>query len=133
MSGTFSGNTSCKAKTNVHGNKILALLTVLACVVTLFSGCGKPFSIVGSWENKGPGTYGQAYEPGKLIQFGSNGKCNLWSPSDKYALKKESNGSYKLVINGLLGGGGVFDVQVKDNDHITLTKGNITLNFERAG
>ncbi|WEV66771.1 hypothetical protein OZX72_05745 [Bifidobacterium sp. ESL0769] len=133
MSGTISGNTDCNAKIGTHNSKILALLTVLVCVVTLLGGCGKPFSIVGSWENEGPGTYGQAYEQGKLIQFGSNGKCNLWSPSDKYALKKESDGSYKLIVNGLLGGGGEFDVQVKDNDHITLTKGNITLNFERVG
>ncbi|WEV69956.1 hypothetical protein OZX73_03600 [Bifidobacterium sp. ESL0775] len=117
-----------------HQNKVIALLAIFACLLMMVGGCGeKPFSIEGSWENEGPGTYGQAYEKGKLIQFGSNGRCNLWSPSDKYALKKESDGSYKLIVNGLLGGGGEFNVQVKDNDHITLTKGNITLNFERVG
>ncbi|KAA8817612.1 hypothetical protein EMB92_03445 [Bifidobacterium callitrichos] len=69
---------------------------------------------------------------GTVVNF-RDGYCNLFSPRDTYALKSKDDGGYSLTVTGLLGMGETFDVNVQDDDHITLTHGSTELQLERAG
>jgi hypothetical protein len=97
------------------------LLAVVLAFVVALSACGaSSFDIEGTWRSVGDTGWGQA-QPGAVIQF-SDGKANLYSPSDTYAFYKEDD-VYKLDVTGVLGGGGSFVVNIIDNDNIELLRG----------
>ncbi|KAB7791449.1 hypothetical protein [Bifidobacterium leontopitheci] len=111
---------------------VAALCAALLAMVAL-SGCGfGGFSIQGQWESVGDGTWGLVTRKGKVVTFHES-TANLFSPRDTYTLTKNSDGSYKLEVTGLLGSGGTFHVTTSGNDHMTLTAGDITLEFKRVG
>lgn len=112
---------------------IIAALCVVLTILIMLAGCGsRPFNIEGSWTNVSSGKWGQVTSEGTVVNF-RDGYCNLFSPRDTYALKSKDDGGYSLTVTGLLGMGETFDVNVQDDDHITLTHGSTELQLERAG
>lgn len=112
--------------------RLAAALCAAMLAMVALSGCGfGGFSIQGRWESVGEGTWGLVTRKGKVVTFHES-TANLFSPRDTYTLEKKSDGSYRLDVTGLLGSGGTFKVTTSDNDHMTLTSGDITLEFKRV-
>ncbi|MBQ9041673.1 MAG: hypothetical protein IJ111_02530 [Eggerthellaceae bacterium] len=89
------------------------------------------FSIEGSWKSVGSVGFGQA-QPGITVTFDGE-QCNFYSPADTYRLY-ESGGTLKLDCTNMLWKDTLtFDVEVVDNDHITIYTGspNTTTQLER--
>ncbi|MDF7664877.1 hypothetical protein [Bifidobacterium sp. ESL0745] len=123
------------SKCDVQRNRIgmcrfTAVLAVMACVLTILSGCGS-FSIIGTWKNNGPDSWSSTHSD--TITF-TEDNCNVYSPKDTYELNKEYGDKqydYDLEIAGRSGGGVSLGVKVKDNNHIVLSNRATTLNLER--
>lgn len=89
------------------------------------------FAIEGSWKSVGSVGFGQA-QPGITVTFDGS-QCNFYSPADTYRLY-ESGGALKLDCTNMLWKDTLtFDVEVVDNDHITIYTGspNTTTQLER--
>lgn len=107
--------------------KLMAALAVIACVLTMFSGCGS-FSIIGTWKNNGPDNWSSTHST--TVTF-TEDNCNVYSPKDAYTLTKNADGTYDLEVDGRSGGGTFLKVTVKDNDHIVLSNRATSMNLER--
>ncbi|MBT1176257.1 hypothetical protein JS532_01590 [Bifidobacterium callimiconis] len=119
-------NTTRSARTPV---RIVATLCAMLITLCTLSGCGS-FSIQGTWQSVGEGTWGQVIGKGATVTFDKT-TCNLFSPRDTYLLEKNSDNTYKLTVTGLLGMGGTFTVTPDGNDRMTLKSGDIVLEFQR--
>lgn len=111
--------------------RTIAALCALVLALFTLSGCGS-FDIQGTWQSVGSGTWGQVVGKGATVTFDKT-TCSLFSPRDTYLLEKNSDGTYKLTVTGLLGMGGEFTVTTEGNDHMTLKSGDITLELKRIG
>ncbi|WEV69957.1 hypothetical protein OZX73_03605 [Bifidobacterium sp. ESL0775] len=105
----------------------MAILAVMACVLSMLSGCGS-FSILGTWKNNGPDNWSSTHS--QTITF-TEDNCNVCSPKDAYTLNKNADGTYDLEVTGRSGGGTFLKVTLKDNDHIVLSNRATTMNLER--
>ncbi|MCL2466172.1 MAG: hypothetical protein FWF02_07805 [Micrococcales bacterium] len=79
------------------------------------------YDIRGTWKSVGSEGWGQA-QPGAIVLFG-DGQATLYSPQDTYAFYKE-NGTWRLVVTGLLGGTTNFRVVIIDANNIELYSGS---------
>ena len=122
-----------KMITNPSRKKILKRIipvTVVLLITLLFSACSSSFTLIGKWKNTGTDTFGQIQENSVLIV--DETYCNLYSPKDTYAFYKE-NGGYKLDISSYFFGESLsFSVNVIDNNHIEISRGNIVLSLTRV-
>lgn len=109
---------------------IMAAVAVALLALVTLTGCGS-FSIKGTWQSVGDGTWGLVTAKGKTVTF-EDTNCNLFSPRDTYLLEDNGDGTYKLTVTGLLGMGGEFTVTPDGNDHMTLKSGDIVLEFQRV-
>lgn len=111
--------------------RIIAVVAVMLFTLCMLTGCGS-FSIKGTWQSTGEGTWGQVLGKGSTVTFNDT-NCNLFSPRDSYLLEKNNGGTYTLTVTGLLGMGDTFTVTPDGNDHMTLKSNDTTLEFQRIG
>lgn len=88
----------------------------------------KDFSIIGTWQNNGSHTFGQAQSGAIIVFDGSH--CNYFSPSDTYAFYVEGE-DYRLDCTSPLGETVSFTVRIIDENHIDIFYGQNNVELTR--
>ncbi len=87
------------------------------------------FSIVGSWTSTGSEGFGQA-QPGSEVWFDGT-HCSFYSPYDTYEFYQHDGQWILDCTSAIFAETLSFDVDITDEDHITITWGNIVTELTR--